>query len=62
MIKTADPKFKKASVDPIEANFKVEDSSPAIDSGTQAKSPGKDQEGAIHPKGAGIDRGAYEIK
>lgn len=60
--KTADPKFKKASVDPIEANFKVEDSSPAIDSGTQAKSPGKDQEGAIRPKGSGIDRGAYEIK
>lgn len=60
--KTADPKFKKASVDPTEANFKVEDSSPAIDSGLKAKSPGKDKEGVTRPKGAGIDRGAYEIK
>ncbi|WP_195470321.1 right-handed parallel beta-helix repeat-containing protein [Bacteroides xylanisolvens] len=60
--KTADPKFKKASVDPAEANFKVEDNSPAIDSGVKAKSPAKDKEGIARPKGAGIDRGAYEIK
>ena len=60
--KTVDPKFKKASVDPSEADFRVDDNSPAIDLGIKAKSPAKDIEGTIRPKGAGIDCGAYEIK
>jgi hypothetical protein len=50
-----DPKF----VNPP-ANFHLQASSPAIDTGTSLNAPTTDADGNTRPRGAGIDIGAYE--
>ena len=51
-----DPQFVNAS----EADFHLQESSPAIDKGSPLDAPVNDYEGNIRPQGAGYDIGAYE--
>jgi hypothetical protein len=57
---TGDPKFVNLSINGDVANFALTSSSPAVNSGTKDLAPAKDILGTSRPKGAGIDRGAYE--
>jgi hypothetical protein len=51
-----DPKF----INPVEANFQLQSSSPAIDAGSSLNAPDTDFAGNSRPRGAGYDIGAYE--
>jgi hypothetical protein len=51
-----DPLF----VDAAAADFHLQASSPAIDSGTSAEAPAVDFDGNVRPQGAGFDIGAFE--
>lgn len=55
-----DPKFVNADTDPTVANFHLQLSSPAIDSGNGTLAPTTDLDGIPRPLGSGFDRGAYE--
>lgn len=57
-ITNANPRFVNANAQ----NFKLQDSSPAIDKGRLASSPKDDLEKSTRPKGAGVDIGAYELR
>ncbi len=57
----ADPQFVNPSTDPAVADFHVQRTSPAIDSGTAQKAPNTDYDGVLRPQGAWFDRGAYEF-
>jgi parallel beta-helix repeat protein len=58
--KTADPKYINPSFDPAVANFHLQSTSPAINTGTSTSAPTTDFDGKARPSGAGYDRGAYE--
>jgi hypothetical protein len=51
-----DPQF----VDPSENNFKLRESSPAIDRGSASEAPSSDFEGGSRPLGRAHDLGAFE--
>ena len=57
---TGDPLFVNYTGD-RNGNYRLQSSSPAIDSGTSTKAPKIDFSGASRPTGAGWDRGAYEF-
>ena len=52
----ANPKF----INPSEADFHLQQSSPAIDKGSSINAPSNDFDGNLRPQGAGYDLGAYE--
>jgi parallel beta-helix repeat protein len=56
----ADPQFINLSVDPAVANFQLQASSPAVNSGGTTVFSAIDFLKVARPKGAGPDRGAYE--
>ncbi len=56
----ADPGLVNATVDPVDADFRLMDGSPAIDSGTKKLAPREDIERNPRRYGDGIDRGSYE--
>jgi parallel beta-helix repeat protein len=58
--KTADPKYINPSFDPAVANFRLQSTSPAINTGTSTSAPTTDFDGKKRPSGSGYDRGAYE--
>ncbi|MBC7745024.1 MAG: right-handed parallel beta-helix repeat-containing protein [Flavobacterium sp.] len=58
--KVADPKFISLSIDPAIANFQLQSSSPAVNSGSSTLFSAKDILGVNRPKGAAPDCGAYE--
>jgi parallel beta-helix repeat protein len=58
--KTADPKYINPSFDPAVANFNLQSTSPAINTGTSTSAPTTDFNGKARPSGSGYDRGAYE--
>lgn len=58
----ADPQFVKPSTDHELADFKLKNTSPAVNRGSSKPGSfsGKDVVGTVRPKGAAPDRGAYE--
>jgi Right handed beta helix region/Bacterial TSP3 repeat len=52
----ADPLF----VNPAGENYRLQSGSPAVDSGLAIGAPVFDADGLARPRGAGVDRGAYE--
>ena len=58
----ADPDFRNPSLDPTIADFRLKESSPAINSGTDqfAQAVPADHLGISRPRGDGFDMGAYE--
>ena len=57
----ADPMPRNPGTDLSRADFRLSRKSPAVDSGTSEKMPGEDLNGRRRPRGAGVDRGAYEL-
>ncbi|WGM20271.1 right-handed parallel beta-helix repeat-containing protein [Paenarthrobacter sp. OM7] len=55
----ADPQFVSPALTPADADFRLQDGSPAIGSGTKNLAPKDDFTGKTRPPGRGIDRGAY---
>lgn len=60
--RTADPKYVNPSFDPAIANFRLQSTSPAINTATITSAPKIDFDGNLRPIGSGYDRGAYEFK
>jgi hypothetical protein len=52
----ADPLFR----DPVGGNYRLEETSPCVDTGTAEGAPAEDIHRVYRPHGAGYDRGAYE--
>jgi type II secretory pathway pseudopilin PulG len=60
--RTADPKYVNPSFDPALANFHLQSTSTAINTGTSTNAPNTDFDGIPRPTGSGYDRGAYEFR
>lgn len=60
--RTVDPKYLNPSFDPATANFRLQSTSPAINTATSTNAPKIDFDGTPRPTGSGYDRGAYEFK
>lgn len=59
--KYMDPQFINASTDPLVANFKVANTSPAVNAGYNGFAPKFDILGVARPMGGTVDCGAYEL-
>ena len=58
----SDPLFENVSGDSSSWNFRLQSTSPCIDTGTDSGAPDSDIEGALRPMGNGVDMGAYEFE